>query len=99
MENKNSQNAKEMTEIKKQLIEQAVTEIKDIQLTGQTARAQIDAMKGCVLEAIQADNTQKQVEDALTMAKRAELLNKLSDAARAGNLSEMQRLKKLLGSI
>lgn len=96
MENKKPQNT--VTETKRQLIEKAIIEISDIQLTGQAVRMQIDTAKEYALDVIQADNAQKQLNDAHAATRRSELLKKMSDAAKSGNLSEMQHIKKLLDS-
>ena len=96
MEEKRPQNTEELKEEKEQIIEQTAAEISDIRLTGQIFRAQIDTAKKLALDMIKADNEQKRREDSLAAEKRAELIKRMGDAAKSGDLTEMQRIKDLL---
>lgn len=96
MEDQDMQSAPDFEDVKERLIEDAAQELASIQITGQAVRSQIDVAKNQMLSAIKAENKQKQTSDALIAAKRSELIKKLGEAAKAGNLSEMQRIKNLL---
>lgn len=96
MEDQDMQSTPDLEDVKERLIEDAAQELASIQITGQAVRSQIDVAKNQMLSAIEAENKQKQTSDALIAAKRSELIKKLGEAAKAGNLSEMQRIKNLL---
>ena len=96
MEDQDMQSTPDLEDVKERLIEDAAQKLASIQITGQAVRSQIDVAKNQMLSAIEAENKQKQTSDALIAAKRSELIKKLSEAAKAGNLSEMQRIKNLL---
>lgn len=90
------QNSSERKREQEQLIAQAVSAIENIQLAGQTARAQINAAKECVLDTIRSESMQKQSDDALTATKRSELIKKLGEAVKSGNFPEVQHIRTLL---
>lgn len=96
MEDKKAQGSTDINDIKKRLIEEAAQEIANIQITGQMLRSQIDAAKDQMLNAIEAEDKLKQAEDAIMEAKRSELVKRLGEAAKSGNLSEMQRIRNFL---
>lgn len=96
MEDKKIQSAAGLKSVKERLIEEAAQEITNIQITGQIIRAQIDTVKDQVLNAVEAEDKRKQAEDALMAAKRSELVKQLGEAAKSGNLAEMQRIRNLL---
>ena len=96
MEEQKVQSTADLKGVKERLIKEAAQEITSIQITGQAVRAQIDATKNEMLSTIEAENKQKHTGDALMAAKRSELIKKLGEAAKAGNLSEVQRIKNLL---
>lgn len=96
MENKGSQNSVQPKDSEKELVEQAVTQINNIQFTGQALRAQIDAVKTGALDAIEAEDRQRRFDDAIEAKKRFEIIKKMREAAASGDFAKMQMLKQLL---
>ena len=91
-----SEESKAEKEAKKQLIENTAVDIYNIQIAGQVIRGQIDEAKQQMIADIQGNSMQNMSDDILSAMERSKLIKQMGEAAKAGNLAEMQRIKKLL---
>lgn len=83
-------------EAKRQLIDEAVEKINLIQMAGQALRTEIGVAKDAIIAEIQAQGELDRQSDALCAVKRANLIKQMGDAAKAGDLTELKRIKELL---
>lgn len=89
-------NPKTEENIKKQLIEQAASEIDSIHFTGYMLRSKIYTAKEKMISNIREDNEQYMSDVAYDAKNRTELIRQMGEAAKKGDFEEMQRIKNIL---